>query len=322
MIQTKTINDITPTVRLRGLTKVFGVGPTAHCAIRDLDLELAPNRVAMLVGPSGCGKTTLLSIISGILSPDSGQAELFGVDWSNLSEKEKAVRRGRMIGYVFQDFRLIPTLSVLMNVAVTLLARGVKRRPAIARAAESLQKVGLGGRLDAMPGDLSGGMKQRVAIARALVGEPCLLVCDEPTANLDSETAHSIMELLCRATRGSDRQGHPRNVIIVTHDVSLLRFADITCEMEDGKIKQCDGQALIITSASASEICTIAFQGRRDERCDCATALEGHRTFCRHRNIAASRDCICRSYDQRPTGSSCVCRTGHNALGNSENLSN
>jgi putative ABC transport system ATP-binding protein len=190
----------------------------------------------MVSGPSGCGKTTLMSIISGMLSPTSGDVSVYGTTWSGLSQSEKTRRRGEMVGYVFQHFQLIPTLPVLLNVAVPLLARGVPHRIAMNRAAESLETVGLADRKNAMPRELSGGMQQRVAIARALVGQPRLLVCDEPTANLDGETGQSVIELLHQASRSSDDQGRPRSVLVVTHDYRVLRFADLIFQMEDGRI--------------------------------------------------------------------------------------
>jgi putative ABC transport system ATP-binding protein len=224
-------------VRLRGLKKTFGQGAAAVHALRGVDLDVAPNRLAMLVGPSGCGKTTLLSVISGLLNPTSGQAEVCGIDWSHLAEDEKTRYRGELIGYVFQQFRLIPTLPAVLNVAVTLLARGVKRRGAVDRAAAALQNVGLGDRLGAMPSELSGGMQQRVAVARALAGEPRLLVCDEPTGNLDRQTSQAVMELIHAVSRGKDERGRPRSVMLVTHDETLLRFADVVYEMEDGQLR-------------------------------------------------------------------------------------
>jgi putative ABC transport system ATP-binding protein len=227
------------------VTKTFGTGSRTVTALRGVDLDLRPGQLVMLAGPSGCGKTTLVSIITGILSPSSGEVEVFGTRWSKLGNDEQTRRRGELIGYVFQRFHLIPTLSVLLNVAVALLARGIPLRQAQARATEQLEQVGLGQRLDAFPHELSGGMQQRVALARALVGRPRLLVCDEPTANLDSQTGQSVMELVQEASRGTDEQGRPRSVLVVTHDWRCLRFGDLIYQMEDGRAQPASPQFLV-----------------------------------------------------------------------------
>jgi putative ABC transport system ATP-binding protein len=192
-------------------------------------------RLVMLAGPSGSGKTTLLSIISGLLSPSGGEVEILGRSWSDCGDAQ--CWRGAIVGMVFQKFYLIPTISVLDNVAVTLLVRGIPRREAERRAAGALEQVGLLERRGALPRELSGGMQQRVALARALVGEPRLLICDEPTANLDAETGHSVMKLILEANRGRDEQGNPRSVLVVTHDFRALRFADIIYHLEDGRLR-------------------------------------------------------------------------------------
>jgi len=140
------------------------------------------------------------------------------------------------VGTVFQKYHLIPTISILENVSVALLVRGISRRVAEARSARALDQVGLSGRHGALPRELSGGMQQRVAIARALVGEPRLLICDEPTANLDSETGKTVMALIMSAVRGRDDQGRPRGVLVVTHDLRVLQYADIIYHMEDGRL--------------------------------------------------------------------------------------
>ncbi len=197
----------------------------------------------MLVGPSGCGKTTLVSIISGVLDADRGTAEVFGVDWRSLSRDQQTIRRGQYIGFVFQQFNLIPTITALENTAVPLLIRGVNRSEALDRAAESLSLVGLGERTRALPSQLSGGMQQRVAIARALVGKPRVLICDEPTAALDARTGQQIIELIKSGTRettgasATDPAAPDRCVIIVTHDNRIFHYADRIEEMEDGKLK-------------------------------------------------------------------------------------
>jgi putative ABC transport system ATP-binding protein len=191
----------------------------------------------MLVGPSGCGKTTLVSIISGVLDADEGDVELYGVEWKSLGQDRRSARRGELVGFVFQQFNLIPALTIRENAAVPLLIRGVPRREALERAGAALRDVGLGSRLHDRPAQLSGGMQQRVAVARALVGDPALLVCDEPTANLDARTGQSVMDLIHKASRGTDAAGRKRTVVVVTHDARIFHYADRIEEMEDGTIK-------------------------------------------------------------------------------------
>ncbi len=222
-------------VRLRGVHKTFGEGRAEVRALRGVDLDVNPGEMLMLMGPSGCGKTTLISIISGVLSQSQGNVEAFGYQWEKLSEDAKAIARAQNIGYVFQQFHLVPQLPAIENVAVPLLIRGVPREQALRRAAASLTDVGLGDRLDDPPRQLSGGMQQRVSVARALVGQPRLLVCDEPTANLDADNGHAVMELLRKASRRTDDQGRACAVIVVTHDARVESFADRIEYMEDGR---------------------------------------------------------------------------------------
>jgi putative ABC transport system ATP-binding protein len=238
------MRDETTVLRLSNVTKTFGSGPRSVHALRGVDLRVEPGRLVMLAGPSGSGKTTLLSIISGLLTPSSGEVEVFGRRWADWGE-ETDRRRGALVGMVFQKFYLIPTLTILDNVAVALLVRGVARREAESRAARALDQVGLAGRHGALPRELSGGMQQRVALARALVAEPRLLICDEPTANLDSETGHAVMTLILAANRGRDEQGRPRSVLVVTHDLRVLRFADIIYHMEDGRLHPAGADMLL-----------------------------------------------------------------------------
>ena len=223
-------------VRCEGLTKTFGTGRAEVKALRGVDLHAHAGELLYLVGPSGCGKTTLVSIISGVLSPTQGTVELFGRDWAQLSDAQRTARRGELVGFVFQDFNLIPTLTVAENVAVPLLLRGQKKQ-APDRAAEMLDRVGLGDRADARPTQLSGGMQQRVAVARALIAKPRLLVCDEPTASLDGETGQSVMQLIREVAAGDQDAEGGRCVLVVTHDNRIFHFADRIVEMEDGQIK-------------------------------------------------------------------------------------
>jgi putative ABC transport system ATP-binding protein len=187
----------------------------------------------MLVGPSGCGKTTLISVVAGILDHDDGDCAVFGQDLRAMDNRERTEYRGRHIGFVFQAFNLIPTLTAVENAAVPLLILGVRRREALRKANEMLERVELGDRMGSLPGDLSGGQQQRVAIARAMVHDPQLIVCDEPTSALDHVTGHRIMELLREQalTEG-------RSLIIVTHDARIFEFADRIAKMDDGHIEE------------------------------------------------------------------------------------
>lgn len=221
---------------LRGVTKTFGEGRAAVQALRGVDLTVEEGTILMLVGPSGCGKTTLVSVISGVLDADGGHASVFGRAWGSLSREAKTSLRRELVGFVFQQFNLIPTLTAAENAAVPLLIRGAPRSEAIQRAAGVLDAVGLGDRADAFPSQLSGGMQQRVAIARALVGRPRLIVCDEPTAALDAVTGQSVMGLIHAATRELDEQGRRRVVVVVTHDNRIMHFADRIERMEDGRL--------------------------------------------------------------------------------------
>jgi putative ABC transport system ATP-binding protein len=218
-------------VSCRRITKSYGTGDARVTALRGVDLAVLRGELLMLVGPSGCGKTTLISVITAILDQDSGDCEVLGRDLQHMTQSERARFRGVSIGFVFQLFNLLPALTAIENVAIPLLLNGMSRRHAEARAKEVLETVGLGIRLSARPPQLSGGQQQRVAIARALVHDPQLMVCDEPTSNLDHETGRSMMELLRAVARGPERA-----LIVVTHDTRIFGFADRIARMDDGKI--------------------------------------------------------------------------------------
>ncbi|MDB6138248.1 MAG: transporter, ATP-binding protein [Verrucomicrobiaceae bacterium] len=219
-------------VRCRGVTKTFGSGANAFLALRGVDLEVRTGELLMLVGPSGCGKTTLISVIAGVLRRSSGECTIFDHDYLTMAEQETTRYRGKNIGFVFQAFNLIPTLTAAENVSAPLVINGMKRKEAVARARDMLSKVGFTDRMmEAPPTDLSGGQQQRVAIARALVHNPCLIVCDEPTSALDSETGRKVMELMRELGLGKDRA-----LVVVTHDSRIYEFADRIARMEDGRI--------------------------------------------------------------------------------------
>ena len=218
-------------VHCQGVTKTYGSGDTRVMALRGIDLDILKGEVLMLVGPSGSGKTTLISIIAAILEQDSGQCIVLGNDLRTMNQKQRCRFRGASIGYVFQAFNLLPALSATENVAVPLIINREKRKSAEVRAKASLDLVGLRERAGALPGLLSGGQQQRVAIARALVHDPKLIVCDEPTSNLDQAAGKNVMEALRKMARKPDRA-----IVVVTHDQRIFRYADRIARMDDGKI--------------------------------------------------------------------------------------
>ncbi len=220
-------------VRVKGVTKAFGSGDTRTVALKGVDFDVRLGELMMVVGQSGCGKTTLLSVVAGTLLFDEGEIEVFGSKLHSMKQGAITEFRKRNIGFIFQQFNLIPTLTVKENVSVPMLIGGMRRREAEKAAAEALARVGLGDKLNARPSMLSGGQQQRVAIARALVHEPRLIICDEPTSALDSETGHKIMDLLHDVARSPERC-----VIIVTHDNRVFHYADRIAEMEDGRVRR------------------------------------------------------------------------------------
>ena len=220
-------------VHCKALTKTYGKGDSAVRALRGVDLDVSKGELLMLVGPSGCGKTTLISVIAGVLEHDAGECVVFGQSLRAMSGSERTRFRGHTVGFVFQAFNLIPTLTIAENAAVPLLINGVSRRDAVGRASEILTRVGLGTRLKDMPNRLSGGQQQRVAIARALIHKPRLIVCDEPTSALDKDTGHSVMEILREVAIGPEQ-----SLIVVTHDSRIFEFADRIARMNDGQIEK------------------------------------------------------------------------------------
>lgn len=218
-------------IRVRGLTKHFGRGEQRVTALREIDWEARTGELSLIVGPSGCGKTTLLSVIAGILNCDRGEVEVFGRETTRLSDRAKTRFRASHIGFIFQQYNLLPALTAAENAAIPLVIAGWRRAPAVDRAAELLQRLGMGDKLESLPSQLSGGQMQRVAIARALVHEPRLLVCDEPTAALDHETGLTVMNLL------RDQAVRPdRAVVVVTHDNRVFHYGDRITRMNDGAI--------------------------------------------------------------------------------------
>lgn len=225
------------------LIKTYGTGDAQVQALRGVNLDVRFGELLMLAGPSGCGKTTLISIIAGILDQDTGQCTVLGRDLQQMNLDERAHFRGSSIGFVFQSFNLLPSLTVAENVAMPLLINGMARKEAVSRARATLGSVGLSTRADALATQLSGGQKQRVAIARALVHEPAVIICDEPTSNLDHAAGHQVMDILRRVARTPERV-----VLVVTHDSRIFEFADRIAHMDDGIITDVTEAAHMETS--------------------------------------------------------------------------
>lgn len=219
-------------VACQGVTKDFGTGEARIQVLRGVDMQTHYGELTLLVGPSGCGKTTLISIICGLLDVTNGRVHVLGEEISRMSGRRKTAFRSANVGFVFQQYNLLPALTAAENAAVPLIIAGVARSKAIAQAGQVLASVGLGDKLKSYPNQLSGGQQQRVAIARALVHDPKLLVCDEPTAALDGKSGQTVMELLCRVGRHPDRA-----VIVVTHDNRVFHYGDRMISMSDGLVE-------------------------------------------------------------------------------------
>jgi putative ABC transport system ATP-binding protein len=222
---------MTLALKATALCKDFPVGDESVRVLFDIAVEIRLGALTMLVGPSGCGKTTLISILSGILSASGGDIWVMGHHLNPMRDREKVLLRRRKIGFVFQQFNLLPALTAAENAAIPLLADGVDPVKALARARHVLEDIGMKGQTEKLPRQMSGGQQQRIAIARALVHNPSLIICDEPTASLDAKTGKGVVEIL-RAI-ANDQQ---RAVLVVTHDPRIYHFADRILEMSDGRI--------------------------------------------------------------------------------------
>jgi putative ABC transport system ATP-binding protein len=218
-------------VHLSAVNKSFRSGEEVTPVLKQVEFTAYMGEMLFVVGPSGCGKTTLLSVLCGTLHADSGEVTVFGHDLHQLSPSRITQFRAHHVGFIFQQFNLLPTLTAVENVAVPLRIQGVSPGKAMTRAVEMLSRVGIPEKANERPSRLSGGQQQRVAIARALVHKPSLIVCDEPTSALDSATGRQVMEML-RANASDTR----RLVIVVTHDPRTHRYADRIAHMEDGRI--------------------------------------------------------------------------------------
>jgi len=217
-------------IRVEGLTKVYRMDGVTVEALRGVDLTVAPREFVAVIGPSGSGKSTLMNIIGCLDVPTTGKYWLNGREVSLLSDNQLAEVRNRQIGFVFQSFNLLPRLSALENVERPLIYRGVGRKERLQRARAALERVGLEGRMLHKPTQLSGGQQQRVAIARALVGDPVLILADEPTGSLDSASGREVMSLL------KELHAQGRTIMLITHDPEVARQAQRQVRIHDGRL--------------------------------------------------------------------------------------
>jgi len=217
-------------LEMRAVTRTFGQGPNAIDAISNVSLRVNPGELVALMGPSGSGKSTLLALAGGLDSPTSGEVEICGASLSSLNDSARARLRRRSVGYVFQDFNLIPALSAVENVALPLELGGSSSRSAMHAAIEALGEVGLGDLARRYPDELSGGQQQRVAIARAIVGDRQLILADEPTGALDSHTGEEVLRLL------RERCNQGVGGVIVTHEARHAAWADRVVFIRDGRV--------------------------------------------------------------------------------------
>lgn len=219
-------------IELKGVTRTYTTGDHVQKALDGVDLALEEGKLIVILGPSGAGKSTLLNLLGGLDSPTEGTIIVDGNDISTLSNNELAEYRAAKVGFVFQSYNLIPTLTVLENV---ILVNEIVKDPLDAK--EMLRAVGLDDHMKNFPSELSGGEQQRVSIARALVKNPRILLCDEPTGALDSETGKTVLKLLLRMARQ-----YGKTIIIVTHNQNIAMMADVVIKVKNGKIKSCETQ--------------------------------------------------------------------------------
>jgi putative ABC transport system ATP-binding protein len=212
------------------VSRVYAMGRMEVAALSDVSLDVMPGEFVAIVGPSGSGKSTMMNILGCLDRPTAGSYRLAGTPVAGLDDNGLAALRSRTIGFVFQSYNLLPRTTALDNVATPLLYQGVSRRQRAARATATLERLGLGDRLDHEPTELSGGQQQRVAIARALVTEPALILADEPTGNLDSHAGADVLALL------HELHGAGRTIVLITHDAEVAETADRQIHLRDGQV--------------------------------------------------------------------------------------
>ena len=227
---------MTPALKASSLWKLYQAGESTVEAVRGVDLNVESGEMVAVMGPSGCGKTTLLNILSGIDEPSAGMVEVNGAPLYGISDNARTDLRGKEFGFIFQDFNLLPVLSAVENVELPLLLLGTPAAEARKEALDALKRVGLEDRSEHRPSELSGGQQQRVAVARAIVHRPSIILCDEPTGNLDTGTSGEVMALLT-----SMNEVENTTFLIVTHDATIAEQCQRTITMQDGLIVQASG---------------------------------------------------------------------------------
>jgi len=218
-------------IKLKDVWKTYYLGENVLNVLKEINLEINKSEFVVIIGPSGSGKSTLMNQVGVLDTPTKGKIFLSGTDISTLSESELAQLRGKKIGFVFQQFNLIPTLTALENVILPTIFQNIPENERLDKAENLLKMVGLGDRMDHKPSELSGGQQQRVAIARALVNDPEIILADEPTGNLDSKSGQQVMDMLTKL-HSQDK----KTVILVTHDTELVRYSEKTIYLKDGEV--------------------------------------------------------------------------------------
>ena len=222
-----------PAVNTKGLRKVYVVGSERVIALGSVDLRIPKGQICCLLGTSGSGKSTLLNMLAGLEKPTKGSIVIHGKRLDRLNERQLAIFRQRHLGFVFQSYNLLPTLTAVENVALPLAFAGMGKTRREKKAADMLRAVGLGDRISHRPTQMSGGQQQRVGIARAFVGKPDVVFADEPTGNLDTKTTFEVMEKMVEITRERGK-----TLLIVTHDIEIAEYADRIIHIRDGNIDQ------------------------------------------------------------------------------------
>ena len=222
-----------PVISLKNVWKIYDMGETKVNALQGVSLDIKEGEFVAVIGPSGSGKSTMMHIVGCLDVPSKGTVSLRGKNIATLAESSLAQTRGKSIGFIFQQFNLLPMLTAAENVALPMVFQGIDRQQQLAKAKQLLTRLGLGDRMHHRPTELSGGQRQRVAIARSLANDPKVILADEPTGNLDSKTGKEVMNILADL---HEKEG--KTIILVTHDIDLVKHAERTVHLKDGQIEK------------------------------------------------------------------------------------